>query len=100
MALDLKVDDELRLEGLARELARAINDHRKASGLAIADRIAVRLWGDEAAQLIIEAAKRHGDWIAGEVLAVDWQVNPAGSPSGTALDVEGTRVTIALEVRA
>jgi isoleucyl-tRNA synthetase len=97
VALDLKVDDELRLEGLARELARAINDHRKASGLAIADRIAVRLWGEG---LIIEAAKRHGDWIAGEVLAVDWQVNPAGSPSGTALDVEGTPVTISLEVRA
>jgi isoleucyl-tRNA synthetase len=101
VALDLKVDDELRLEGLARELARAVNDHRKASGLAIADRIRVRLWGDEeAAGPIIEAAKRHGDWIAGEVLAVDWQVNPAGSPSGTSLDVEGIPVTIALQVAA
>jgi isoleucyl-tRNA synthetase len=97
VALDLKVDDDLRLEGLARELARAINDHRKARGLAIADRIAVRLWGDGA---VIEAAKRHGDWIAGEVLAVDWQVNPAGSPSGEALEVEGTPVTIAVDVRA
>src|SRR5581483_3523711 len=30
VALDLAVDDDLRLEGLARELARAVNDHRKA----------------------------------------------------------------------
>ncbi len=99
VALDLKVDDELRLEGLARELARAVNDHRKASGLAIADRVRVRLWGDEeSAGLVVEAARRHGDWVAGEVLAVDWQVNPTDTPSGAVLDVEGAPVTITLEV--
>ncbi len=95
VALDLAVDDELRLEGLARELARALNDQRRASGLAIADRIKVRLWTNG---LVAEAARRHSDWIAGEVLAVDWQVNPDGSPSGATLDVEGTPVTVALEV--
>ncbi|HLJ07830.1 MAG TPA: DUF5915 domain-containing protein, partial [Acidimicrobiia bacterium] len=82
-------------EGLARELARALNDQRRASGLAIADRIKVRLWTNG---LVAEAARRHSDWIAGEVLAVDWQVNPDGSPSGATLDVEGTPVTVALEV--
>ena len=55
VALDLKVDDDLRLEGLARELARAINDHRKASGLAIADRIRVRLWAER--RRVAEAAE-------------------------------------------
>jgi isoleucyl-tRNA synthetase len=95
VALDLTIDDELRLEGLARELARAVNDHRKASGLVIADRIRVRLWGNG---LVTEAAQRHGEWIAGEVLAVDWQVNPDDRPSGATLDVEGTPVTVALEV--
>jgi isoleucyl-tRNA synthetase len=95
VALDLAVDDELRLEGLARELARAVNDHRKATGLEIADRIRVRLWGNG---LVAEAAERHGQWIAGEVLAVDWQVNPDDSPSGETLDVEGTPVVVSLEV--
>jgi len=95
VALDLHVDDELRLEGLARELARAVNDHRKASGLAIADRIKVRLWADGP---VAEAAERHGAWIAGEVLAVGWQVNPDTNPEGAALDVEGAPVTVALEV--
>ena len=74
VALDLHIDDDLRLEGLARELARALNDHRKAIGLAIADRIeraACRPTGP-----LAEAAERHGDWIAGEVLAVGWQVEP------------------------
>jgi isoleucyl-tRNA synthetase len=95
VALDLHVDDELRLEGLARELARAVNDHRKASGLAIADRIKVRLW---AGGPVAEAAERHGAWIAGEVLAVSWQVNPDANPEGAVLDVEGSPVTVALDV--
>ena len=95
VALDLKIDDDLRQEGLARELSRAINDHRRASGLAIADRIKVRLW---ATGPLAEAAERHGAWIAGEVLAVSWQVNPDGDPEGAVLDVEGTPVTVSLEV--
>jgi len=95
VALDLKIDDDLKLEGLARELARAVNDHRKASGLEIADRIKVRLWAEGP---VAEAAERHGRWIAGEVLAVDWQVNPDGGPAGATLDVEGTPVTVSVEV--
>ena len=95
VALDLHVDDDLRLEGLARELARAVNDHRRASGLAIADRIKVRLW---ASGLVAEAAERHGAWISGEVLAVSWQVNPDEPAEGDVLDVEGSPVTIAVEV--
>jgi isoleucyl-tRNA synthetase len=95
VALDLHVDEDLRLEGLARELARAVNDHRKARGLAIADRIKVRLWADGP---VAEAAERHGPWIAGEVLAVAWQVNPGESASGEVVDVESTPVTVALEI--
>ena len=29
---------------------------------------------------VAEAAERHGAWIAAEVLAVDWQVNPDENP--------------------
>ena len=95
VALDLKVDDDLKLEGLARELARAINDQRKAVGLQIADRIKVRL---RATGPVAEAAERHGGWIAGEVLAVDWHVNPDDNPSGDTLDVDGTPVVVSIEV--
>jgi isoleucyl-tRNA synthetase len=103
VALDLAVDDDLRLEGLARELARALNDHRKAIGLAIADRITVVV---SARGPVAEAAQRHGPWIAGEVLAVDWQVKPGdgGVPqneadglSGTVLDVDGSPVAVSVE---
>jgi isoleucyl-tRNA synthetase len=95
VALDLAVDDDLRLEGLARELARALNDHRKAIGLAIADRISVSL---SATGQLAQAARRHGDWIAGEVLATDWTVTePTDQTTGTkVLEVDGSDVAVAV----
>jgi isoleucyl-tRNA synthetase len=102
VALDLALDEELRLEGLARELARALNDHRKALGLAIADRIAVTL---SATGQLAQAARRHGKWIAGEVLAEEWTVTEGtedsvaakASESGWAvLEVESCPVAVAV----
>jgi isoleucyl-tRNA synthetase len=95
VALDLAIDDDLRLEGLAREVVRALNDHRKAVGLAISDRIRLSV---RAEGLLAEALERHGDWIAAEVLAVDWE---AGAPEGTAfaeLQVDGAVLGVRLEV--
>jgi isoleucyl-tRNA synthetase len=95
VALDLAVDDDLRLEGLARELARALNDHRKAVGLSIADRIRVTLWADG---LVAQAAEHHGTWVAGEVLAVDWQVKSGeADPGAEPLSVEDTTVWVSVE---
>jgi isoleucyl-tRNA synthetase len=97
VALDLALDEDLRLEGLARELARALNDHRKAIGLAIADRISVSL---SATGQLAQAARRHGDWIAGEVLATDWIVTEptagAGTPEAKVLEVDGCDVAVAV----
>jgi len=94
VALDLALDEDLRLEGLARELARALNDHRKAVGLAIADRITVVL---SATGPVAQAAQRHADWISNEVLATTWQVKEADDLSGATLDVEGSPINITME---
>lgn len=66
VALDTRVDHELALEGLAREVIRVLNDHRKAQGLEISDRIVAWL---TATELLAEAVSTHRDWIAREVLA-------------------------------
>jgi isoleucyl-tRNA synthetase len=97
VALDITLDDELRLEGLARELVRALNDLRKELDLSLSDRIQVALYADDTAA---EAARVHGDWIAGEVLAVTWTVAPgADAPAGTTtLDLDGQPVAVALTV--
>ncbi len=43
VALDLTITEELRIEGVARELVRSIQQLRKDSGFEITDRIRVRL---------------------------------------------------------
>ncbi|MGA9102856.1 DUF5915 domain-containing protein, partial [Aeromicrobium sp.] len=67
VALDLELDDELRRAGLAREVVRAVQEARKASGLEITDRISLRWTGGAD---IAAAIHEHADEIAAEVLAV------------------------------
>jgi isoleucyl-tRNA synthetase len=66
VALQLELDDELRREGLAREIVHAVQNARKAAGLDISDRIELNLGGDEE---LLAAARAHEPYIAGEVLA-------------------------------
>jgi isoleucyl-tRNA synthetase len=96
VALDTTLDDELVLEGVARELVRALNDLRKARGLALSDRIRVQL---HTSGRVADAARRHGDWIAGEVLAVDWQVTETDDGSDLVpLTLDDTQSGVRLEV--
>jgi isoleucyl-tRNA synthetase len=99
VALDTVVDHTLRLEGVAREVVRAINDLRKALDLALSDRIGVALHADG---VVYEAARTHGDWIADEVLADRWGVEPrADAPSNAhALELDGEPIAVSLEVIA
>ena len=71
VALDLTLDDDLRAEGIAREIIRAVNDRRKTNGFALADRITVVL---RSTARICEAARRHAEWIATEVLATSFEI--------------------------
>jgi isoleucyl-tRNA synthetase len=66
VALQLELDDELRREGLAREIVHAVQNARKEAGLEITDRIELSLGGDSE---LIEAARAHEPYLAGEVLA-------------------------------
>ena len=92
VALDLDLDDELRREGLARELVRAINDLRKEEGLEIADRVRLTVAGDDG---LAEAVEAHRAWIMEETLAVELEVGPSG-PHQIGLD--DRRVAVGLEV--
>jgi isoleucyl-tRNA synthetase len=92
VAIDTTVDDELRAEGIARDLIRLVNDQRKALGLEIADRIRLRIG---ATGRVEAAAHAHRDWIAGEVLAVELEVT-APFDGGTTLEVDGDTVTLDL----
>ena len=64
LALDVSLDDELRLEGRVLDMIRTLNDLRKEAGLELTDRIRVTLPEAEVDLL------RHADRIKEEVLAV------------------------------
>ena len=92
VALDLELDDDLRLEGLARELVRALNDRRKETGLAVSDRIAVTIEAD--GEVAAAIAAHHG-YVAAEVLAVELVLGEAG-PDAHSLTVDGHPVRVAI----
>jgi len=95
VALDLALDDELRAEGVARELVRVINDQRKARGLQIADRVRVAVSSSE---VVVAAAKRHAPWIAGEVLAVELETDAVPVARAPDAAIAGDAVWIELAV--
>ena len=66
VALDITLTDDLKNEGMARELVNRIQNIRKKSGLEITDRIIVDIQPNEAATKAVNA---FGDYIARQVLA-------------------------------
>jgi isoleucyl-tRNA synthetase len=91
VALQLELDDELRREGLAREIVHAVQIARKEAGLEITDRIELALAGDEE---LLEAARTHEEYLAGEVLATSVSY---GAGSGASTEVDGRGLSIAVE---
>jgi isoleucyl-tRNA synthetase len=85
--LDTELDENLVVEGLARELVNRVNALRKDSGLAVEQRIRLRLdpRGDA---LLLAAAIQHAALIAGETLAVECAVGAAQPGAGFAADAE------------
>ncbi len=77
--LDTELDEELEIEGIARELVSRINALRKEKGLAVEDRIRLRL--DPAGDALARASvDRHGPLIAQESLAVECVVSAEPFP--------------------
>jgi isoleucyl-tRNA synthetase len=90
VALQLELDDDLRREGLAREIVHAVQNARKAAGLDISDRIALALGGDDE---LLAAAREHELYIAGEVLATSVAYEAS---DGTSVTLDGHELRIAL----
>ncbi len=94
VALELGLTPELRLEGLARELVRVVQDARKAADLDVSDRIALglELEGD-----LAEAFATHRDWIASETLAVELIEGSTSDASfARTFEIDGASVGVSL----
>jgi isoleucyl-tRNA synthetase len=89
VALSLELDDELRREGLAREIVRAVQNARKEAGFDVTDRISLELGGDGD---LLDAARAHQDYLAGETLATSVSYDH-GEP-GAEASIEGRTLHI------
>ena len=77
VALDITITDELRREGVARELVNRIQNIRKDSGFEVTDKIRVEI---EASELTAAAVESFADYIASQTLAVE--VGSVAGPKG------------------
>jgi isoleucyl-tRNA synthetase len=93
VALDLELSPDRKLEGLAREVVRAVQDARRAAGLDVSDRIAL---GVAAAGEVAAALERHRGAIAAETLATEMIDVAQPGLTMTTVEIEGEPVTIAL----
>ncbi|MDR9397461.1 MAG: isoleucine--tRNA ligase [Salibacter sp.] len=66
VALDIQLNDELRHEGITRELVNRIQNLRKDSGLDVTDRIEITV---ESQELLTAAVNDNFDYICAETLA-------------------------------
>ena len=92
--LNTEITEELRLEGLAREVVRAIQDRRKKLGLNVEDRIHTRY---EADGMLVRAIQRHSDYIKNETLSVTLEHGRGDDFDGDQLMLEGEQIWIGLK---
>ena len=88
VALDITLTDELRAEGMARELVNRIQNIRKKSGLEITDHIRVSIEPNDACTKAVEA---YGNYIARQVLADDLKLE---ANDGQAVEFDDFNINI------
>ena len=96
VALDINITDELRNEGVAREVVKRIQAHRKESGFDITNRIHVVM---EHNPIVEKAVNDYKDFICSQVLAESFQfVDKVESTTTFDFDGEQVKVSITLDV--
>lgn len=89
VALELEIDEQLRVEGWAREIVHAVQAARRAADFDISDRITLALGG---ADELLAAARVHQEYVTGETLAVS--VSYEELPHVEAVTIDGLELQI------
>lgn len=92
IALDTELNEELLLEGLAREIVNKVNTMRRDEGFSVTDRIVLRM---KATPRLRKAFDQHREYITHEVLATQVQFD---CEEGTEWDLNGEPTKIGLQL--
>jgi len=94
VGLDTEITELLKLEGLAREIVRVIQDRRKRLGFNVEDRIDTRYDADG---MLVRAIERHADYIKSETLSVTLKLGREDGFEGEQGMIEGEQIWIGLK---
>lgn len=98
IALDVTITEELRQEGVARELINRIQNLRKTSGFDVTDKVTVCIYADDAYLSEIEASlANYADYVAAQTLALTVEAAPMAN-AGDAPEVEWNEGAIRIRV--
>ena len=97
IALDITITDELKAEGVARELVNRIQNIRKESGFEVTDKIRVEI---ESKSIVATALEQYADYIASQTLSLS--VVGAEAPAGdfiidSEIDEESLKIAVSKE---
>lgn len=92
IALDTELNEELILEGIARELVNKINTMRRQANFSVTDRIKVKFGATEKVK---NALLVHREYVENEVLAVE--ITYGYSPESMQWDINGEPTAIFIE---
>jgi len=95
VALDITLTDDLKQEGIARELVNRLQNLRKDKNLEIADKIKVQI--QKASDDINSALEKHKNYIAGEVQALSFELVPALNGNSEEVDMEDFVLKVNIE---
>src|SRR5690606_33944310 len=92
VALDMTLTDELKSEGLARELVNRIQNLRKEKGLEVTDKIRLVLKNDKHLE---NAVNQNKDYICSETLTAELRLE-AEVESGTEIEINDIKTEISI----
>ena len=98
IALDITITEELRQEGVARELINRIQNLRKSSGFDVTDKVIVKIYADgEAGEEIAASLANFAGYVGAQTLALSVEAAPLAE-AGDAPEVEWNEGTIRISV--
>lgn len=94
IALDIHLSDELKREGIARELVNRIQNLRKEKGMQVTDTISVKL---QHQALITDAVRENLPYICAEILGVSFEIVESDDLEGDYIDIEEQKIKIRID---
>ncbi|MEG2527491.1 MAG: isoleucine--tRNA ligase [Mucinivorans sp.] len=92
IALDVQLSDELRSEGIAREIVNRVQNLRKDSGLNVTDRVAIKVQSTAATDAAVE---QWAEYIKTQTLGLSLQI--VEDAQSTPIEIDDIQLSIAIE---